>query len=76
MELDGDTSLFTRTMDPRNPHRVAEILKNVTIGTDLSNKQRDKVRDLLSKFADCFALSIREVLPIPEQNIKCTYHQM
>jgi len=65
VELDDDTSFFTRTTDPHNPRRVAEILKNVSIGTDLSDKQRDQICDLLSEFADCFALSIREVLPIP-----------
>ena len=65
IELDDDTSFFTRATDPHNPHRVAEILKNVSIGTDLSNEQRDQVRILLAEFADCFALSVREVLPIP-----------
>ena len=65
VELDNDMSFFTRTTDPHNPRRVAEILKNVSIGTDLSNKQWDQVWNLLAEFADCFALSIREVLLIP-----------
>ncbi|KIM71879.1 hypothetical protein PILCRDRAFT_42565, partial [Piloderma croceum F 1598] len=60
-----DTSFFTRATNPHNPRRVAEILKNISVGTDLSNEQRGRVYDLLSKFADCFALSVREVLPIP-----------
>jgi len=50
---------------PHNPRRVEEILKQVSIGTDLSDEQRTRVRQLLGEFADCFALSIREVLPIP-----------
>ncbi|KIM78381.1 hypothetical protein PILCRDRAFT_35404, partial [Piloderma croceum F 1598] len=58
-------SLFTRTTYPHNPRRVAEILKNVSIGADLSDEQRGRVRELISEFADCFALSVREVLPIP-----------
>jgi hypothetical protein len=65
VELDDDTSLFTRTTYPHNPRRVAEILKNVSIGADLSDEQRGRVRELISEFADCFALSVREVLPIP-----------
>ncbi|KIM92458.1 hypothetical protein PILCRDRAFT_42475, partial [Piloderma croceum F 1598] len=64
-DLNNNTSLFTRATNPHNPRRVAEILKKVTVGTDLSEEQRDKVRKLLSEFADCFALSVREVLPIP-----------
>src|SRR5882762_7043546 len=65
VELDNDMSFFTRTTDPHNPRRVAEILKNVSIGTDLSNKQRGQVWNLLAEFTDCFALSVREVIPIP-----------
>jgi len=65
VELGGDQSLFTRVTDPHNPKRVEEILKQVSIGSDLSDEQRSRVRGLVSKFADCFALSVREVLPIP-----------
>ena len=65
VELDNDMSFFTRTTDPHNPRRVVEILKNVSIGTDLSNKQQDQVWNLLAEFADCFALSVRDVLLIP-----------
>jgi hypothetical protein len=65
VELNNDASLFTRTTDPHNPRRVAEILKNVSIGADLSDGQRGRVHKLISEFADCFALSVREVLAIP-----------
>jgi hypothetical protein len=65
VELDDDMSFFTRTTDPHNPCRVVEILKNMSIGTDLSNEQLDQVQNLLAEFADCFALSVREVVPIP-----------
>jgi hypothetical protein len=65
IDLDEDTSLFTRTTDPHNPRRVAEILKKISVGTDLSEEQHGKVRELLSEFADCFALSVREVIQIP-----------
>src|SRR5882724_7154254 len=65
VELGGDRSLFTRTTDPHNPRRVNEILKQVSIGADLSDEQRNRVRNLLSEFADCFALSVSEVIAIP-----------
>ena len=42
-----------------------EILKQVSIGPDLMDNQQQQVRKLLSEFADCFALSVHEVLPIP-----------
>ena len=42
-----------------------EVLKHVSIGSDLSDKQQHRVYSLISEFADCFALSVREVLPIP-----------
>jgi hypothetical protein len=65
VEVGGDHSLFTRTTDPHNPRRVAEILKQVTIGPDLSEDQQKQVQTLIAHYADCFALSVREVLPIP-----------
>jgi hypothetical protein len=65
IEVGGDTSLFTRTTDPHNPWRIAEILKHVTIGPNLSEEQQNKARDLITEFTDCFALSVHEVLPIP-----------
>jgi hypothetical protein len=37
----------------------------VSIGSDLTTEQRNKVVDLLSEFADCFALAVSEVIPIP-----------
>ena len=65
VEVGGDHSLFTRTTDPRNPRRVAEILKHVKIGPDLSEDERKQVQTLIAEYADCFALSVWEVLPIP-----------
>jgi hypothetical protein len=65
VDISGDHSLFTRATDPHNPKHVAEVLKHISIGSDLSNVQHGRVRDLISEFADCFALSVHEVLPIP-----------
>jgi hypothetical protein len=44
---------------------VLRVLKHVSIGSDLSEEQRHRVRSLISELADCFALWVREVLPIP-----------
>jgi len=65
VEIGGDQSLFTRTTDPFKPERVKEILRLVSIGPDLSEAQNEQVTNLLSEFADCFALSVREVIAIP-----------
>jgi hypothetical protein len=65
IDIGGDRSLFTRTTNPRNPKRVQEVLKQVSIGPDLSPEQHGKVVDLLSEFVDCFALSVSEVIAIP-----------
>ncbi|KAF8595064.1 hypothetical protein BDV93DRAFT_419139, partial [Ceratobasidium sp. AG-I] len=46
------------------PERVTEILKRVSVGDDLSAEQKAWVTDLVSKFADVFALSLSEVLPV------------
>lgn len=65
VEIGGNNSLFTQATDPHNPRRVAEVLKHVAIGSDLSDEQQHKVRNLIAEFVDCFALSVHEVLPIP-----------
>ena len=48
-----------------NPKCVEEILKQVSIGTDLSDEQCEEVQNLITEFADCFALSVQELIPIP-----------
>jgi hypothetical protein len=64
-EVGGDISVFTQSTDPRNPRRVEALLDTVTIGPDLTVEQRQEVREFVTEFADCFALSMKEVLPIP-----------
>ena len=61
----GNEPLFTRQTDPRNPEQVTEILKQVKISPDILEAQRKKVVVLLTEFTNCFALSVRKVLPIP-----------
>ncbi|KAG2345882.1 hypothetical protein BDR05DRAFT_879154, partial [Suillus weaverae] len=63
--LDNETEVFTRTTDPMNPKRVAYIVKAVQLGDDLSPKEREKVKELISQYADVFACSLSEVLLVP-----------
>src|ERR1700676_4742173 len=65
IDLGGDHSLFTRHTTPFNPMRVAEILRLVAVGPDLTDEQTTKAKNLISEFADCFALSVSEVSAIP-----------
>ena len=65
VEVGGNHCLFTRTTDPHNPRCVAEILKQVSISLDLSEDEWEKAKALIAEYADCFVLSVREVLPIP-----------
>ncbi|KAJ7701788.1 hypothetical protein B0H17DRAFT_1195009 [Mycena rosella] len=58
---DPAPSIFTRDTDPFKPERVAQILKDVRVGADLSAEERVQVEDLIKEFADVFALSVGEV---------------
>ena len=43
IEVDVDTSVFTRMTDPRKAKRVSEILRSIEIGDDLTNEERQRV---------------------------------
>ena len=60
-----ESSIFTRRSDPFATERVDAILKAVRIGTDLTDAQRSTVVKLIRSYADCFALSVSEVLAVP-----------
>jgi hypothetical protein len=57
-------SLSTRKTHPFSPARVAAILAEVTIGSDLEPLQCTQVRQMIRHYADCFALSMSEVTPV------------
>ena len=61
-KIDRGSNKSLRVTDPHSKERVNEILSKVEIGTDLSEEQRSKVKDLIKEFADVFALSMSEVL--------------
>ena len=57
--------ILTREHDLFKPERVARILQEVTIGPDVTPDQRAAIQELLMKYVDCFALSLKEVNAIP-----------
>jgi hypothetical protein len=57
-------TILTRKTAPHNPERVNAILEEVTIGQDLTPDQTQQVRDLIAKYAECFALSMSEVTTV------------
>jgi len=59
--LKSNVNLFTRMTEPHKPERVKELLRLVTIGDDLSTEEKQAARQLISDFADIFALSVSEV---------------
>lgn len=62
---EGDRTLYTRRTDPFKPQRVEAVLDAIRIGDDLTPEQRQQVRNLVTEYADCFALSVSEVIPVP-----------
>jgi hypothetical protein len=63
--LETDDSLYTRHTNPFKPARVQAVLNTVTIGPNITINERAQASDLIREFADCFALSVKEVTPVP-----------
>ena len=59
--LKSDDNLYTRFTEPRKKERISEILKQVQIGSDLTEDERRKVQEFLVEWADVFALAVSEV---------------
>jgi hypothetical protein len=62
-ELEEEADTFTRQTNLFNRKRVNALLKAIAIGDDLSEEQKMKVHSLIAAHADCFALSVKEVVP-------------
>ena len=58
-------NILTQATDPFKPERVVHVVMEVTIGEDLTEEQRASVEAIIREFADCFALSMKEVNAIP-----------
>ncbi|KAG1747284.1 hypothetical protein EDD22DRAFT_851104 [Suillus occidentalis] len=61
----SNVSIYTRQMDPFKPARVKEILCQVTMGTDLLKDEQEELKQFITDNADCFMLTLKEVMPIP-----------
>jgi hypothetical protein len=62
ISLVNTETIFTRWEDPFKPECVEAILSAIKIGDDLTPAQRKTVQDTIRNYADCFALSLKEVL--------------
>ena len=60
-----ESTVLTRESDPHKPERTRRIIQEVVIGPDITDDQRRIIHELLKEYADCFALSIKEVNAIP-----------
>ncbi|KLO03778.1 hypothetical protein SCHPADRAFT_841297, partial [Schizopora paradoxa] len=63
--LTGEARIFCRAVNPFRPARVEHVLRDITVGSDLTVEQHARVIALLREFADCFALSVSEVHAVP-----------
>ncbi|KAG6838693.1 hypothetical protein C0991_009496, partial [Blastosporella zonata] len=59
-----EEGIFTRRSDPFQKARVDEILRLVKRGEDLTGEQNETITKLIERYADIFALSVSEVLPV------------
>ncbi|OCH93944.1 hypothetical protein OBBRIDRAFT_707920, partial [Obba rivulosa] len=57
---------FTQRSNPWKPECIEAVLRAVTIGDNLNEDQWMQVHNLIAEFADCFALSVSEVLPVKD----------
>uniref|UniRef100_A0A0W0F6W8 Reverse transcriptase domain-containing protein n=1 Tax=Moniliophthora roreri TaxID=221103 RepID=A0A0W0F6W8_MONRR len=68
MDTDGKPNIFTRNDGPEGAfrrERIQELLKQIKIGNDLTPVQKQRVTNLITTYADCFALSVGEVRHVP-----------
>jgi hypothetical protein len=63
--LKDNAAIFTWLTNPHNPLRIVWITKQVQYGEDLTPEELTKVKGLVSEYADIFACSLGEVIPVP-----------
>ncbi|KAG2749752.1 hypothetical protein P692DRAFT_20699450, partial [Suillus brevipes Sb2] len=61
----NDGTIFTRLTQPHNPLRTAWIAKHVQYGENLTPEELEQVKALVIDYADIFACSLGEVIPVP-----------
>ncbi|KIK36244.1 hypothetical protein CY34DRAFT_27995, partial [Suillus luteus UH-Slu-Lm8-n1] len=57
--------IYTRQTNAFNPARVTEIIRQITFGEDLTEKEHKELEEFVASNVDSFALSLKEVVPIP-----------
>ncbi|KAH9850168.1 hypothetical protein C2E23DRAFT_782904, partial [Lenzites betulinus] len=62
---DDADDIYTRTTEPFKPKRVQAIVDAIHVGEDVTSEERKAITQLIEEFADCFALSVKEVTPVP-----------
>lgn len=65
VNLDADTSIFTRKSNAFATARVEAVVAAIHIGDNLSPEEKIIVQNLIEEYADCFALSMSEVYHVP-----------
>jgi hypothetical protein len=68
-EPEEEADTFTRQTNPFSQKQVNALLKAITIGEDLSEEQKKKVHNLIAMYADCFTLSVTEVIPVKDATL-------
>ncbi|KAG2336353.1 hypothetical protein BDR05DRAFT_896849, partial [Suillus weaverae] len=61
-----EQDIYTRHTWPDNPARVARILAEIKFGNDITMEEKSQLEDFVRRNTDVFALSLKEVKPIPE----------
>lgn len=64
-QQEDEPTTYSRQTNPFNPARVKEIIQQVKFGEDLSEAERKELEQLVADNADSFALTLKEVVPIP-----------
>jgi len=60
----NNEAVFTRLTQPHNPLRAAWIVKHVQYGKDLTPEELEQAKTLVMNYADIFACTLGEVLPV------------
>ena len=56
-------------MLPFNPKQIEAIWRAVKLGNDLTDSEREKVHKLIATYANCFTLSVCEVVPAKDATL-------
>ena len=68
-DLEGAASAFIRQQDPFSQRWVDVVLKAIEIVDDMTVEQKEVVDSLITKYANCFTLSVREVIPAKDATL-------